>query len=143
MDPKPFEIVAECELVGLPSGTDIGRISEQIEKARRSRPEVVRAMTNPPAVYRSRGYVLQTRFVVWAEDAPHAMDAVGGLLQDAEVPCRTIVPTGRALPEAEVPSPRTEEKPQQDASRNRKPAASRRSRKAARKPRRSSDSRRR
>lgn len=103
MDRRPFEIVAECTMAGLPTGTDIGRIREQIETARASRPEVVRAAVNPPAIYRGTQYVLQTRFVVWAEDNAGAIQAIEGLMQAAGVPCRSVLPSGRALAETDVP----------------------------------------
>ncbi len=137
MDRKPFEIVAECQMAGFPTGADIGRIREQIETARRSRPEVVRAAVNPPAIYRDKWYVLPARFVVWAEDGTQAIQTVAGLLQDAGVPCRTVLPSGRGLTEAEVPPPPEPKKGRQAVPGSRKPAASRRPRKAGRKPHRS------
>jgi len=73
MDGKPFEILAECEMPAFPTGADIARVMDQIESARRSRPEVVRTTVNPPAIYRERRYVLPTRLVVWAEDAAGAL----------------------------------------------------------------------
>uniref|UniRef100_A0A7C3APP3 Uncharacterized protein n=1 Tax=Thermorudis sp. TaxID=1969470 RepID=A0A7C3APP3_9BACT len=105
MGSKPFEIVAECELPGLPAGADITRISEKIEQARRARPDVARAVVNPPAVYKEKRYVLQTRLVVWAEDASRALQAAQELLADAGLVCRTILPSARALTAAEVPPP--------------------------------------
>jgi hypothetical protein len=108
---KPFEIVAECEMTGFPMAADIERIGARIEKARRARPDVVRAAVSSPAIYRDRLYVLDTRFLVWAEDGAGASRAVGELLKAAGVPCRTVVPSGRALAEAEVSPPAKAAKP--------------------------------
>ena len=105
MTRKPFEIVAECLMAGLPTGADIGRIREQIETARRSRHEVVRAAVNPPAIHRDIQYVLQTRFVVWAEDNARAVEVVEGLMLDAGVSYLSVLPSGRAMAEADVPPP--------------------------------------
>ena len=105
MTRKPFEIVAECVMAGLPTGADIGRIREQIETARRSKPEVVRAAVNPPAIHRDIQYVLQTRFVVWAEDNARAVQVVEGLMLDAGVSYLSVLPSGRAMAEADVPPP--------------------------------------
>ena len=105
MTRKPFEIVAECLMAGLPTGADIGRIREQIETARRSKPEVVRAAVNPPAIHRDIQYVLQTRFVVWAEDNARAVQVVEGLMLDAGVSYQSVLPSGRAMAEADVPPP--------------------------------------
>lgn len=105
MGRRPFEIVAECEMTGFPMAADIERMGAQIEKARRSRPDVVRAAVSSPAIYRDRQYVLDTRFLVWAEDGAGATHVVGELLRAARVPCRTVVPSGRALAEAEVLPP--------------------------------------
>ena len=105
MTRKPFEIVAECVMAGFPTGADIGRIREQIETARRSKPEVVRAAVNPPAIHRDIQYVLQTRFVVWAEDNARAVQVVEGLMLDAGVSYQSVLPSGRAMAEADVPPP--------------------------------------
>ena len=105
MTRKPFEIVAECVMAGLPTGADIGRIREQIETARRSKPEVVRAAVNPPAIHRDIQYVLQTRFVVWAEGNTRAVQVVEGLMLDAGVSYQSVLPSGRAMAEADVPPP--------------------------------------
>jgi len=137
MAQKPFEIMAECAMVGFPTGADIGRIRGLIETARRSRPAIVRAAVNPPAIYRDKQYVLPTRFVVWAKDGARAIQAVDGLLQDAGVPRRTVLPSGRALTEADVPPPPGPKKARPTTS-NRKPAASRRLQRAKKKPRRAS-----
>lgn len=110
MDRRPFEIIAECEMTGFPTGADIGRLRERIESARRSQPGVVRALVNPPPIYKERRYVLLTRFVVWAVDGVRAVQAVAELLQDAAIACRTVLPSGRALTDAEVPPlPKSEE----------------------------------
>jgi hypothetical protein len=102
---KPFEIIAECPMPGFPTAGDIDRIRAQIDQARTSRPEVVRATVSSPAIYRDRQYVLDTRFVVWAEDSAAATRTVEELLRAADVPCRTVVPSGRALTEAETAPP--------------------------------------
>ena len=116
MTRKPFEIIAECVMPGLPTGADIGRIREQIETARSSRPEIVRAAVNPPAIHRDTRYVLQTRFVVWAEDNAHAAQVVEGLMLDAGVSHESVLPSGRALTEAEVPPLPKTAKPKRVAS---------------------------
>lgn len=108
---RPFEIVAECEMTGFPMEADIERVRAQIEKARRSRPDVVRAAVSSPAIYRDRQYVLDTRFLVWAEDGAGATQVVGELLRAAGVPCRTVLPSGRAVAEAEAPPPAKAAKP--------------------------------
>lgn len=102
---KPFETIAECEMVAFPTGADIERVSEQIEMARASYPNVVQATVSPPAIFRDRRYVLQTRFVVWSDDGTGATRAVEGLLKHAGVACRTMLPSGRALTEAATPPP--------------------------------------
>jgi hypothetical protein len=128
---KPFEIVAECEMTGFPAAADIERVGAQIEKARRSRPDVVRAAVSSPAVYRDRQYVLDTRFVVWADDGAGAARAVGELLKAAGVPCRTVVPSGRALTEADVSTP-AKAAPSASAPRRAKPRPADPARKIAR-----------
>src|SRR5207247_8520122 len=104
MTRKPFEIVAECVMAGLPTGADIGRIREQIETARRSKPEVVRAAVNPPAIHRDIQYALQTRFVVWAEDNARAVQVVEGLMLDAGASYQSLFPYRRARATAAVQS---------------------------------------
>ncbi len=111
MERKPFEVVAECEIAGFPTGVDIERVNAQIEKARHSRPYVVQVTVSPPAIFRERRYVLQTRFTVWAEDGVSATQAVEGLLRDARVPCGTVIPSGRALAAPSIPSPPKTVKP--------------------------------
>jgi len=126
MDRRPFEVVAECITASFPTGAEIGQIREQIETARASRPEVVRAAINPPAIYRGLQYVLQTRFVVWAEDSAAAVQAVAGLMRDAGVPCRSVLPSGRALAESDVPPPPQTGKSESTAANRRSPAPKRR-----------------
>jgi hypothetical protein len=103
---KPFEIVAECEMAGFPSGVDIERLTARLDQARSGQPDVVRATVTPPAVYRDGRYVLDARFLVWAEDANGATNAVEEVLRTAEVTCRFVTPSGRAVAESEVPRPR-------------------------------------
>ncbi len=103
MDRKPFEIVAECEMAGFPTGADVERLNERIGAVRRSRPNVVQAVVSPPAIFRERRYVLQARFVVWAEDGVGATQAVEGIFKDAGVACRMVLPSGRALTGLAVP----------------------------------------
>jgi hypothetical protein len=99
---KAFEVVAECALAGLPSSTDISRVTERIERARRRRGEVARATVQTPAVYRDRAYTLMARFLVRAGDGPGALDTVGALLQDAGVQCRGMHLSGRVVAGAEL-----------------------------------------
>jgi hypothetical protein len=105
VDRRPFEIAAQCRMVGFPMGADISRLSEQIDKARAARPEVVRVAVVPPAVYRDGQYALQARFVVWARDGAGAVGAVEDLLGDAAVPYASVMPSGRALGSHEAPRP--------------------------------------
>jgi hypothetical protein len=100
---KPFEIVAECGMAGFPVAADIDRISAEIEKARRGSPNVVRAVVVPPAIYRDKQYVLQARFLVWANDGADASRAVETVLDDSAIPCQAVVPTGRALGTRDIP----------------------------------------
>lgn len=113
-----------------PTGADIARVMDQIESARRSRPEVVRTTVNPLAIYRERRYVLPTRLVVWAEDAAGALRAAAEVLANAGLPCRTILPSSRALGDAEVPSP-PEPVAGRLTARRRAPAAGRPTREAS------------
>lgn len=123
MGRRPFEIVAECEMIGFPMAADIERMRAQIEKARKSRPDVVRAAVSSPAIYRDRLYVLDTRFLVWAEDGAGASRAVGELLKASGVKCRTVMPSGRALAETEVSMPAQAAKPAAAPKRGKAPAA--------------------
>src|SRR3989475_5797346 len=115
-------------MAGLPTGADMGRMREQIEPARRSKPEVVRAAVNPPAIHRDTQYVLQTRFVVWAEENARAVQVVEALMKDAGVSYQSVFPSGRALAEADVPAPPKTTKPRRAASTRHTPATKRRSR---------------
>jgi hypothetical protein len=126
MDRKAFEIIAECEMAAFPTTADISKLGEQIETARRSRPEIVQATVKPPATYREKQYRLPTGFVVWAKEVAAAVQAVEGLLKKAGVPCRVVLPSGRALAEADLPQPNAPEKPAAvgrsvDATRRRPP----------------------
>jgi len=143
MDRKPFEITAACEIAAFSTSADIERFSTQLERRRQSRPNIVRATVNPPATYREQRYVLQTRFVVWAKDAAQATQAVEGLLHDAGVRSRTVLPSGRALVATEVPPPPPLEEPRRAATSPRPPAGGRKPQRRARKPRGSSKLRRR
>ncbi len=105
MGQKPFEVAAEVAMPGLPAGTDIERVSEQLEHARRRSREVVRTAVQTPAMFKDRSYVLETRFVVWAEDGEQAVEAVGVLLEGARIPHRSMHLSGRALGEADTPRP--------------------------------------
>ncbi|MDQ7843554.1 MAG: hypothetical protein QN141_10510 [Armatimonadota bacterium] len=105
MTRRPFEIIAECELPRFPAQKEITRIGDQLEQARRARPEIVRVTVTPPAVFRKNRYILEARAVVWAEDVPGAVRSVEGLVAAAGVPCLTVLPSGRALSTAEVPPP--------------------------------------
>jgi hypothetical protein len=93
-------------MAGFPTSADIERMSEQIEKARHAHPSVVQTTIVPPAIFREGRYVLQTRFVVWAEGGMDAARALEALIQNAGVRCRTVFPSGRALVATGVPSPR-------------------------------------
>src|SRR2546422_9667822 len=115
-------------MAGLPTGADMGRIREKIESARRSKPEVVRAAVNPPAIHVDRQHVLQTRFVVWAEENARAVQVVEALMKDPGVSSQPVFPSGRALAEAEVPPQPNLGKPKRAASPRRTPASKRRPR---------------
>jgi hypothetical protein len=105
MDRRPFEIVAECEMLGFPTAADIARVSERIEAARRARPDIVRAAVNPPAIYRERRYFLQAKLIAWADDVSGAVQIAQGLLADAGLPYRTALPSSRSLVETEITPP--------------------------------------
>ncbi len=138
MDRKPFEITAACEIAAFSTSADIERFSTQLERRRQSRPNIVRATVNPPATYTEQRYVLQTRFVVWAKDAAMAVQAVEGLIHDAGVRSRTVLPSGRALAATEVPPPPPPEVPRRAATSPRPPASGRGPQRRARKGRASS-----
>jgi hypothetical protein len=105
MGQKPFEVAAECAMPGLPAGADIERVSEQLEHARRRSPGVVRTAVQAPVMFKDRAYVLETRFVVWAEDGEQAVQTVWNMLDGAKIPHRSIYLSGRALAEADAPRP--------------------------------------
>jgi|GEM_PF-3819168 len=105
MTRRPFEIIAECEMRGFPAGTDIARLAERLEQARRTTPDIVRATVNPPAVYRKNSYILEARLVVWADDASRAVETAKGLVASSGVPCRSVLPSARVLTPTEVPLP--------------------------------------
>ncbi|MBI3997383.1 MAG: hypothetical protein HY355_00010 [Armatimonadetes bacterium] len=106
MAQKPFEVVAECTLSGLPTSADIARISGALEQARRRAPGVVRAVVQPPARFKEATYVLEARFIAWAGEGEAAQQAVSSLLEGAGVSCRTLHLSGRALNETDVPRAR-------------------------------------
>lgn len=133
---RPFEIVAECELPRFPAEREITRIGEQLEQARRTRPEIVRVTVTPPAVFRKNRYVLEARAVVWAEDVPGAVRSVEGLVAAAGVPCLTVLPSGRALSAAEVPPPAETVAAGTNAGRGRDSPTRRASRERKKRPRR-------
>jgi hypothetical protein len=120
VDRRPFEIVVGCEMAGFPTGMDIERVNERITNARRSRPNVVQGAASPPAIYRDSRYILEARFIVWAENAEGAARSVEDLLRDAGVECRMVVPSGRALTGLAVsPPPETKPTPGDKAGRPR------------------------
>lgn len=100
---RPYEIMADCELSGFPTTADVARIGEALERARRAHAEVVRATVVPPAAFRDGRYVLQARFHVWAEDVSAATRAVERVVAEAGLSSRAVLPTGRALSEADLP----------------------------------------
>jgi hypothetical protein len=102
---KPFEIIAECMMESLPASADVVSLSERIEAERRKHPGVVRATVQTPAVFRDRGYVLETRFLVWADDGPAAQRVVEDLVAACGVACRGVHLSGRALTETDAPKP--------------------------------------
>ena len=104
MSEKAFEVVAECAMAGFPTGADVSRLMERIERARRRNAAIARASVQSPAVYKDRAYTLITRFLVWAGDGPQAMDAVGSLLQGSAIHCRGMHLSGRALVDADLRS---------------------------------------
>ena len=99
---RPYEVVAECELAGLPADGETARLRDQIETARRHHPSVVRATLHPPAICRHGRYLLQARFAVWADDTAAATSAVDELLRRAGIRAQAY-PSGRALSEMDVP----------------------------------------
>jgi hypothetical protein len=93
-------------MAGFPSGVEIERVGQVIDQARSAKPEVVRATIAPPAIYRDGRYVLDARFIVWADDPAGATGLVEDLLAGAGIACRLVVPSGRSLGDTEVPRPR-------------------------------------
>lgn len=106
MNQKPFEVAGECAMPGLPSGGDIERVGERLEQARRRSPQVVRMAVQGPAAFKDRAYVLEGRFVVWADDGERAVTAIGSLLDGAKIPYRSLHLSGRALTDADAPRPK-------------------------------------
>ncbi|MDQ7820727.1 MAG: hypothetical protein QN173_06740 [Armatimonadota bacterium] len=99
---RPYEVVAECELAGLPTDGETARLRQQIEDARRDHPSVVRATLHPPAICRHGRYLLQAKFAVWADDSAAATAAVERLLRQAGIRAQAY-PSGRALTDTDVP----------------------------------------
>jgi len=106
MSEKLFEVAGECAMSGLPTGVEIERVGVQLEQARRRTPAVVRTVVQGPAAFKDRAYVLESRFVVWADDGDRAVTAVGSLLEGAKIPYRGLHLSGRALTDADAPRPR-------------------------------------
>ncbi len=105
MTQKPYEVIAKCMMAGLPAGSDIVAFGERLEKVRRKVPGVVRATPQPPAVFRDGAYVLEARFVAWADDGESALRAAARLLDAALVTCSDLYLSGRALSEVDAPRP--------------------------------------
>jgi hypothetical protein len=124
---RPYEIMADCELAGFPTSGDVGRVGESLERARRAHTQVVRATVVPPAAFRDGRYILQTRFLVWAEDASAATRAVERVLAEAGLSSRVVLPTGRALSETDLPPAPEAQEPTvaRGARRGKAPAAGR------------------
>jgi hypothetical protein len=102
---KPYEVIAKCTMVGLPAASDIVAVGERLEKARRHAHGVVRAVAQPPAVFRDGGYVVEARIVTWADDGDAALRAAEGLFEAAKVVCADLYLSGRTLSEADAPRP--------------------------------------
>ncbi len=105
MSQKLFEVAGECAMPGLPTGGDIERVGERLEQARRRAPQIVRTALQGPAAFKDRSYVLEGRFVVWADDGERAVVAIGNLLDGAKIPYRSLHLSGRALTDADAPRP--------------------------------------
>lgn len=105
MGQKPFEVAVGCAMPGLPTGGDIERIGERLDQARRRAPEVVRTAVSGPAAFKDRAYVLESRFVVWADDGERAVTTVGTLLDGAKIAYSGLRLSGRALTDADAPRP--------------------------------------
>lgn len=102
---KPYEVIAKCTMVGLPAASDIAAVGDRLEKARRQVQGVVRAMPQPPAVYRDGGYVVEARVVTWADDAEGAVRSARRLFEAAQVALTDLYPSGRVLSETDTPRP--------------------------------------
>jgi len=102
---KPYEVIAKCTMVGLPAASDIMAVGERLEKARRHAHGVVRAVAQPPAVFRDGGYVVEARIVTWADDGEAALRSAEGLFEAAKVLCAELYLSGRTLSEADAPRP--------------------------------------
>lgn len=124
MGQKLFEVAGECAMLGLPTGRDIARVGERLEQARRRAPQVVRTAVQGPAAFKDRAYVLEGRFVVWADDGERAVTAIGTLLDGAKISYRSLHLSGRALTDADAPRPKAAASPPKSAP-SRKPAAAR------------------
>lgn len=105
MAQKPYEVIAKCVMVGLPGSSDIALLGERLSKSRSHAPGMVLAAPRPPAVFRDGGYVLETRFVAWADDGTGALLTAERVLQAAKVVCSELYLSGRALSEADAPRP--------------------------------------
>lgn len=108
MAQRPYEIIAKCVMVGLPGSSDIASLGERLSKSRSHAPGMVVAAPRPPAVFQDGGYVLETRFVAWADDGAGALLTAERVLQAAKVVCSDLYLSGRALSEADAPRPATQ-----------------------------------
>ncbi|MGQ0568444.1 MAG: hypothetical protein ACT4P5_02770 [Armatimonadota bacterium] len=103
MTSKPFEIVAECEIMQLPMEADFAGVREKLEATRRRHPGIVSTAVTNQAVLRDLRYLATARFVAWAEHSTGAMEAVEALIRDSGLGYRNVLPSGRLLSEAETP----------------------------------------
>ncbi|MDR7555923.1 MAG: hypothetical protein QN157_09975 [Armatimonadota bacterium] len=126
MTDRPFEVIAEIALQGLPTSGDIARVGEEVERARQATPAVVRATVVPPARFRDGTYCLETRCAVWAADGAAAVAAVERLLRGAGLTTRTVHLSGRALTAADVPPPPAQPQTTTGGSGSSRPAPARR-----------------
>ncbi len=108
MAQRPYEIIAKCVMVGLPGSSDIASLGERLSKSRSHAPGMVVAAPRPPAVFQDGGYVLETRFVAWADDGTGALLTAERVLQAAKIVCSDLYLSGRALSEADAPRPATQ-----------------------------------
>lgn len=100
---KPFEIVAECEIMQLPMEADFAGLHERLEATRQRHPGVVSAAVTPQAVLRDVRYLVTARFVAWAEHGAGATEVVEALITDSGHGYRNVLLSGRLLSEAETP----------------------------------------